>query len=46
MADRVYAALRRLGQPATLQDIAHLISYEGTTAKLQNCMSRQGRFSK
>ena len=46
MADRAYAALRRLGQPATLPEIARLLSHEETTAKLQNCMSRQGRFSK
>ena len=46
MADRAYAALRSLGQPATIPEIARLLSYEGTTAKLQNCMSRQRRFSK
>ena len=46
VADRAYVALRRLGKPATLPDIARLISYEGTTTRLQVAISQHGLFIK
>ena len=46
LADRAYIALRRLGEPATLPQIAGLISYKGTTAYLRNQMNQLGQFAK